>query len=311
MRLAGLTLALFLIAPVSPGAEAPKTAFKAGQPGLFEFDTGPFSGRLKLDGRFQGVYPIVDTATGADLTMPPGVFSPYRVFSTGKRYGNAARDWPTTPKLRADGAVEVGWAAAKEHPVAIAAVYRWAAPDTLDFEVTVTPEADMQDFELFMSSYFTKGFRAAVYLKPEGQPDANPQFVPVDPKPGAQGAYVMFPRDQKAAAVIRDGRWKIPPSPVDWAVEGWLARPLVLRRDAASGVTAVMMCPAADCFAVSSPWNPATPEGGGYRSLYLSLFGRDLKAGEPAKARCRLVVGRGITDQKAVELYESYIRQKE
>ena len=41
-----------------------------------------------------------------------------------------------------------------------------------------------------------------------------------------------------------------------------------------------MMCRPGDCFAFSSPWNPASPKGGGYRSLYQSLFGRDLKAGE-------------------------------
>lgn len=293
-------------AALSLAAAEPPTAFRATGAGLFEFDTGPLRGRLKLDGQYQGVYPLVDAAGQGDLTMPPGVFSPYRVFSTGRRYGNAARDWPTQPKLRGDGAVEVRWPAAPEHPVAFTAMYRWTQPDTLDLELTATPEVDLPAFELFLSSYFTKNFRAAVYVKPASGAEERPRFVPVDRRPDAPGGYVMFPRDAQAVALIQDGRWKIPPSPVDWAIGQELAAPLVIRRDAAAGLTAVLMAPAADCFAISSPWNPATPEGGGYRSLYLSLFGRDLRAGQSASARCRLVIGRGITDEQAVALYEAY-----
>ena len=290
-------------------AESPKLAFKPAGTGLYDFDTGALRGRLKLDGRFQGVCPLADAVSGADLTRPPGVFSPYRVFKTGTRYGNAARDWPTTSKVLEDGAVAVHWPAAKGHPLEIAAVYRWKTPEVLDLAITVKPQEDMPDFELFMSSYFTKGFRASVYVKPQGETGAKPGFVPIDRKPGSQGGYVMFPRDEKAVRLIRDGRWKIPPSPVDWAIERPLAAPLVIRRDSAAGITAVMMCPPDDCFAVSSPWNPATPEGGGYRSLYLSLFGRDVKAGQESRARCRVVIGRGITDRRAVELYEAYLKE--
>ena len=296
---------LVSFAAVSLAADEPQAAFRAAGIGLFEFDTGPLRGQFKLDGRYQGVYPIVDAASQRDLTMPPGVFSPYRVFSTGRRYGDAARDWPTQPRIRDDGAIEVHWPAAEEHPVAFTAVYRWTHPDTLDLELTATPEIDLPAFELFLSSYFTKNFRAAVYLKPV-RADEKPRFVPLDLKADAPGGYVMFPRDAQAVAMIQDGRWKIPPSPVDWAIEKWLAAPLVIRRDAAAGITAVMMTPPADCFAISSPWNPVTPDGGGYRSLYLSLFGRDLEAGQSAQARCRLVLGRDITDDKAIALYEAY-----
>ena len=300
---------LLLFAAASLGAGEPHPSFRAACAGLFDFDTGTLRGRLKLDGRYQGVYPIVDVASQSDLTMPPGVFSPYRVFSTGRRYGDAARDWPTESRVRDDGAVEVRWPAAPQHPVALAAVYRWTRPDTLDVELTATSEGDLPAFELFVSSYFTKNFRVAVYLKPEGCTDEKPRFVPVDLKPNSPGGYVMFPRDAQAVTMIQDGRWKIPPSPVDWAIEKWLAAPLVIRRDAAADITAVMMAPPGDCFAISSPWNPATPQSGGYRSLYLSLFGRDLKAGQPAHARCRLVLGRGLTDEQAVALYEAYARQ--
>lgn len=292
---------------VSPGMGAqPSLAFKAAGPGLYAFDTGLFRGQLKMDGKFQGLYPLVDAVSGNDLTRPPGIFSPYRVLTTNRRFGNAARDWPTTTRLLPDGGVEVQWAAAESHPLAMTAVYRWDAPDTLDFCLTVKPQQEMPEFELFLSNYYTQGFLAAVYA--QAQSGAGPRFVPVDRTPADRGGYVMFPRDDRALALIHDGRWKIPPSPVDWATGRRLAAPLVLRRDATSGITAAMMGLAQDCFAISSPWNPATPDAKGYRSLYLSLFGRTLPAGQAATTRCRLVINRHLGDDQVLRRYEAFVK---
>ena len=107
--------------------------------------------------------------------------------------------------------------------------------------------------------------------------------------------------------MIRDGRWTIPPNAVNWDARQWLAAPVVIRHDAKLGLTAAMMCPPDDCFAVASPWNPATSEAGGYRSLYLSLFGRDLKADKTAKARCRLILSRNLSDDEAIRRYQQYV----
>ncbi len=305
LRLTCSAVLLFAAANVSAGP--PHLAFKSGGPGLYEFDTGAFRGRLKADGHYQGLYPMVDSQSHMELVHAPGIFSFYRVLERNKRHGECARDWPTQTKLLADGAVEVRWLPAAEHPVEIVGVYRWKTPDTLDLEVTVTPQRDMLQFELFMSSYFTKTFLASVYLRPDAQ--TPPRFVPVDRKPSSTGGYVMFPRDDEAVRMIQDGRWKLGSNPVDWAIERWLAAPILMRRDASHGLVALMMCPPGDCFAISSPWNPAAPDGGGYRSIYLSLFGRDLPAGKAAHARCRLIVARGLTDEQAVQRYEDYVRE--
>jgi hypothetical protein len=289
-------------------ADPPDLAFKPGTPGLYLFDTGLLQGTLKLDGKFQGLYPLVDTTSQLELVHPPGIFSFYRVFSGNTRFGNAARDWPTETRLLADGAVEAHWPAAIEHPLAMTAAYRWTTADTLDLEIAVTPDRDLPRFELFMSSYFTKTFYASVYVKPEGDPRAQPRFEPVNLTPTSTGGFVIFPRDKQAVQLIRDGRWKVGENPVDWALGAHLAAPLVIRRDSTQGLTAVMMSPPADCFAVATPWNPATPEAGGYRSLYLSLYGGDLQAGQPARARCRLVIARNLSDEQAVERYEAYLK---
>ena len=304
---AALMLAMVLAAgPVV--AAPPSLAFRPAGEGLYEFHTGPLKGRLKLDGKYQGLYPLVDAASGAELVHPPGIFSFYRVFSGNTRFGANARDWPTTSKLLSDGAVEVRFPSAKEHPLEITGVYRWKAADTLDLDLSVRPEQAMPRFELFMSSYFGKTFVASVYLKPEGA--QKPGFVPVDRKPQSPGAYVMFPRDAQAVEMIRDGRWKVGANPVDWAIEQWLAAPIFVRRDASAGLTALMICPPEDCFAVSSPWNPAKLDAPGYRSVYLSLFGRDLQAGQTAKARCRVVIARNLPDEKAMRRYQEYLGEQ-
>ena len=60
-----------------------------------------------------------------------------------------------------------------------------------------------------------------------------------------------------------------------------------------------------DCFGVLAPYGEE-----GHRSLYLSLFGRDLQSGESASALSRLVIGRGISDGKAVSIYEDFMKEQ-
>jgi len=308
-RQCGFLVALILVIG-SASAAAPRLAFQSAGQGLYDFDTGTLRGRLKADGKYQGIYPLVDVASGMELVHPPGVFSFYRVLACNKRHGNTARDWPTATRLLADGSVEVRWPAAADHPLEITGIYRWKAADTLDLDITVKPQQALSQFELFMSSYFTKTFRASVYLRPDGQPQGQPRFVPVDRKPQSKGSFVMFPRDKQAVKWIQDGRWKLGSNPVDWAIEHGLAAPIILRRDERHDLTALTMSPPGDCFAVASPWNPAQLDAGGYRSVYLSLFGQDLQAGQTARARCRLVIGYKISDQEAVERFQNYIREQ-
>lgn len=148
-------LALFVLMVMLPVALAdpPQLAFTRSGEGLFEFDTSELKGRLKLDGKYQGIYPLIDVATGKQLVNPPGIFSFYRVFSTNRRYGDAARDWPTIPKLLPDGAVQVHWPPADEHPIEMTAVYRWRAADTLDLEISLKPQRDMSGFEPLESAH--------------------------------------------------------------------------------------------------------------------------------------------------------------
>ena len=310
VTLTTVTLTTVMLMTGTTLADEPKLAFEPAGEGYYQFDTGVLKGKLRLDGRSQGVASLIDVKSGMHVAHGgglPGVLSLYRIFSDAKRYGHAARDWPTESKLLDDGAVEVRWPPADDHPLQITAVYRIAAPDTIDLECTVKPLVDMPRFELFLSSYFGSEYRALVYVKPSRFAGGPSILLPADVNPMVDGTYLMFPRDLAAAQMTFDGRWEFPPNPVQWSVTRWLAGPMAVRRDEKSGVTAVLMAPPQDCFAVSMPYNRTPPDGvSGHNSLYLSLYGQDLKAGQTAKAHTRLVVGK-ISDQQAIELYEAYL----
>jgi hypothetical protein len=42
----------------------------------------------------------------------------------------------------------------------------------------------------------------------------------------------------------------------------------------------------------------------------LSLFGKDLAAGQTARAHARLVMERNLSDQRAVELDQAYLQER-
>ena len=80
-------------------------------------------------------------------------------------------------------------------------------------------KTDLPKFESFLASYFSEGFtNSSVYVRSNGQP----WFEAADK---SYGVWQAFPRDDQAVSIIQDGRWKIPPSPVDWVIRPRLAKP--------------------------------------------------------------------------------------
>jgi len=209
----------------------------------------------------------------------------------------AAWDWASEAKLLPDGRVQVRWQADADHPFDLTAVYGWSGADTLDVVTTVTPQRDLPGFEQYLASYH-QGFATSFVYAREGAEAALVEARQSD------GEWQIFPRDDQAVQLIRDGRWQRQPHPVEWTVRAPLAAPLGVRRDPATGLAVLVMAPPEDCFAVSTPYGEE-----GHRSIYLSLFGRDLAAGQAATVRSRLVVARNISDQEAIEVYRRAERQ--
>jgi hypothetical protein len=291
----GMSLAQAQVKPVGNA----KLAFAVSGTNEFAFDTGVLKGKLRADGKSRGLSSVVHLPTGATLDSSMGLFGHYRVFSANKRYGTAAWDWPSEAKLRRDGSVEVRWPSAEDRPFELRAVYRWAAPSILDLETSVQAKTNLAKFESFLASYFAEGFtNSSVYAQSTAQPG-------LEAADRNYGVWQAFPRDAQAVSIIQDGRWKILPNPVDWVIRPHLAKPLGVRRCPANGVSVLLMSPPRDCFAVLTPFE-AEP----HRSMYLSLFGKDLKPGETARARARLVIGTDLAGETIDRLYADYLRQR-
>ncbi|MBM4027537.1 MAG: hypothetical protein FJ280_19340 [Planctomycetes bacterium] len=285
------------------GGQEPSSnlAFVPNDKGEYTFDTGVLRGTLRAGGKSLGLSSVVHVPSGTRLDRSMGLLSHYRVFTTGQRYGAGGWDWPSTARLLPDGAVQVTWPAA-DRPFEMGALYRWKDPQTIDVETTVTARRDVSGFEVFLASYFAQSFASPfVYVGGHTETHDRPGLLLAR---RSFGDWQMFPRDAQIVPLIHDGRWKIEPHPVDWAIMPRLAAPLCLRRTTADGLTAILMAPPTDCFAISTPY-----EGETHYSLYLSLFGRDLKAGQTAKARARLAIAAGIPDEQIIAFYRQYRKE--
>ena len=129
--------------------------------GELHFDTGVLKGTLGEGGKSLGLRPVTHIASGVQVAGAFGIFSPYRLLTSDARFGTAAWDWASKSEVLADGAARVHWSPDKDHPLEMTGVYRWAADDTLDLELTVKPQRDLRRFELFLASYFN-GFPASL-----------------------------------------------------------------------------------------------------------------------------------------------------
>ncbi len=278
---------------------APALSFSPAGGNEFTFDTGVLRGKLRAQGRSMGLSSVVYLPSGMRLDSSMGLFSHYRVFSAGKRYGTAAWEWPSEARPGRNGGVEVRWPSAPDRPFELRALYRWAAPNVLDLETTVVAQTNLLRFESFLASYFTMDFTNALVWA--GGPDKSEPLVAADK---SYGAWLAFPRDDAAAAIIGDGRWKFQPNPVDWVVMPRLVRLLAVRRAPVTGLTAVLMARPGDCFAISTP-----QQSDPHNSLYLSLFGLDLKPGQTARARARLLIAPKLTQAEISGAWADYIER--
>jgi hypothetical protein len=261
----------------------PSLQFVPGEAGSFSFDTGVLRGVLRQEGKSIGLIPVTYTADGSEIAAGEGLFNHYRVFTYGKRYGYGARRWPSTAELRTDGSVEVLWTATPDRPFELWATYSWVAPNAIDLVTIVRAEMKLEAFEVFLASYYRPAFtdsRVWASRDPRWGPKAG--FVSADRE---LGEWLAFPRDERAAEVIVDGRWALEPHPLEWTLMPSFERPLAIRRDPRSGLTMIVMTRRDDCFGILTPYGKES-----HISNYMSLFGHDIEAGETASARSRLVV---------------------
>ncbi len=274
--------------------------FKAGVSNEFTFDTGVLKGKLRAGGASKGLTEVIHTPTGTRLDSGMGLFGFYRILGENKRYGDAAWAWPSQAKLGEDGSVSVTWDSTDDRPFELLAVYRWAAPDTLDLETSVVPSAALKKFEVFVATYCSAGFtNASVWALAKGPASSTAAYL-LRALP-ENGQWQAFPRDDAAFALMQDGRWTYPPFPIDWRRNANFVRPLAFRRDIADDLALLVMADPTNCFAVLTP-----NERDNHRSLYLSLFGRDAAALQTLQARTRLVINTNLSDAAILGRFRAF-----
>ncbi len=270
----------------------------------FTFDTGVLRGKLRAGGKSKGLSDVEHIPTGTKLDRSMGLFGHYRVFTRNKRYGNGAWDWPSEAKLHESGRVEARWPATDERPFELRALYLWVAPNALEVVTTVQAKTSLASFESCLACYFAPGFTNSLAYVAElpGKPGV-PGFLAAEP---SFGTWLVFPRKDSAMAIFRDGRWSIPPNPVDWVQMPRLAKPLGIRRDPLNGLTAVIWSRPFDAFALCTPQQTE-----GHYSMYFSLFGQDLSPGESRSVRTRLLIADRLSDAEAVKAYDRFNLERE
>jgi hypothetical protein len=292
-------LPLASMAEESQRHSSDKLVFLPSNNGRFSFDTGRIRGALPGAQLSFGLSNVEHIPTGRTVSGRLGLVNVYRVFSDGKRYGDAGWHWPSRGSRNEDGSVTIEAAAVENRPFGLQVNYRWVNATTLDLILDVIPQRDLKGFEVFLASYFGAAFTeslAYVQARP-GVPD-RPIFLAAE---RSLGTWLMFPRDRQAVELIRDGRWKLPPHPVDWEILPQLAQPLAVRRVPESGLTVLLMARPSDCFAISMPYQTEP-----HFSVYLSLFGRDLASGRRATARVRLQLLDAPSDGAMLEAYRKF-----
>jgi len=263
------------------------------------FNTGIVKGKLGEKGICKGFSSMVHIPTGQSMDRSMGIMSIYRVFGEGKRFGTGAWDWPGTIQLEANGTALIQWPATTDRPFSMEARYRWSAPNTADLVIQVSATTNLTKFEAFLSSYFHDSFnQCGVLCRTNLSSGKKADWIAAEKR---WGDWLMFPKNDSAITLIKDGRWQLLPNPVNWIIVPSFAKPIGYRSSAAS-ISAIFMAPEADCFALACPH-----QAEGHYSLYLSLFGREIKAGETARARVRMVINAKKDVETVEQLYSDWL----
>lgn len=188
--------------------------------------------------------------------------------------------------------------------------FTFREPNIIDMDLWVESLANYPGFEILLSAYLAAGFESGVYVAKEEFGGVEPQQIRLMDQPMIHGIWPFFPRDEAGAHLLTDGRhqkgrwyWRM-------AIGRRYGIPLVFFSK--NGIDAILMGRMQDVYAVGATYKGDAENDpvAGHRSLYLSLFGEDLKAGEGRHTQMRMVIGDfGSDPGKHMELYQTFINE--
>ncbi len=272
---------------------------------IWKYASGLVVGCIESDGvnltsRFS------EAATGLPIGQ---LLLPYRLLSRDRWHGEA-REMPHAMVTQPTG-FSITWPESKAHPVRLTMHLTVSEEDVFDITFRAEVQQRLTDYELFQSFYFAREFRGGGYVHalPYETPHVSDlvQVQPVD-DPLYREMYLSFPRDERSAAVLCDGRWQRGRHFTRFLPARYYGIPLGYFASASNGIGIAVMG-RQDVFAVSMAYNSADVQNsvGQHNSLYLSLLGRTVSPGETVNTGYRMVVGRFGRDARShLALYEAY-----
>lgn len=272
------------------------------------FETDVIRGTVVADGRRFSV---------ADLVWKPSEFkvdrgmalAPYRLLARSAWMGEV-REMAHTVAPTDDGIV-VTFQPTAAHHARLQVTVSFLDPDSIDCTVDITSHAYYPDYELMISAYFAEGLRPGAYIGPgvRGVTTEAEQVAPVE-SPIYRDMYVAFPRDERAANLLNDGRWQRGRHFTRFTTARYYGLPVGVYAHEDSGLNVLLMGRPEDVFAVSMAYHSDNPldNVGQHRSLYLSLFGRDIHPGQRIRMTYRMQLGEfGNQPEQHVRQYERFL----
>lgn len=271
-----------------------------------------------------GLRGLVFKPTNADVHAPEGAVGAkrrhqghlnlYRVYAGTETLGSLRDDLAKAEEL--ENGARLTWAATANRPFEVIATWRLTGPAQIDLDIVAIPTRDLSNFEILPASYCPVEMVKSVYLMGSDGPEPKIVKTPADPEQAK--LYPFYPMGEaERDAQLRSGRteseWKWPTSIEDKNA----SLPIVFANDEKTeiilmgdpkSVSAVCATPRPDS-GDPTEWNSV----GQHSALYLSLFGRDVKAGEKLTARARLVFRERTENstQEHLQIYEEFVNQPE
>ncbi len=235
-----------------------------------------------------------------------GLLNFYRVMISGGYLTELRAEKPLV-KPEKDG-VTLTWLPTIRRQANVTIRFTFREPNIIDMDMSVETLANYPGFEILLSAYLAPGFVSGVYVAKEEFGPVVPEQIRITDQPMIHGVWPFFPRDEAGANVLTDGRhqkgrwyWRM-------AVGRRYGMPMAFFNK--GDVDVLVMGRPEDVYAVGATYegDPETDNIAAHRSLYLSLFGEDLVAGEGRRTQMRMIIGKfGSNPNKHASLYEAFL----
>ena len=210
-------------------------------------------------------------------------------------------------KAEKDG-VTLTWLPTIRRQANVTIRFTFREPNIIDMDMSVETLINYPGFEILLSAYLAPGFLSGAYVAKEEFGPVVPEQIRITDQPMIHGVWPFFPRDEAGANLLTDGRhqkgrwyWRM-------AVGRRYGMPMAFFNK--GEVDVLVMGRPEDVYAVGVTYegDPETDNIAAHRSLYLSMFGEDLVAGEGRRTQMRMIIGKFGSDQnKHVSLYEAFL----